>query len=144
MSEIITQFDVEAPATTVWNALTTPDGIRGWWTTEAEVPAGTGAVVKLRFPDAPISWELRIDEAAENERLHWHCIAGPPPWVDTDILFRLAARERGTRVVFDHVGWKDAEEMVRIVTFGWVQMFLQLKAYTETGEPQPFFEFRGD
>jgi uncharacterized protein YndB with AHSA1/START domain len=142
MSEIITQFDVTAPAATVWQALTTRDGIRGWWTTQAEVPQGTGAVLELRFPDAPISWDLRVDEADENERLHWHCIGGPPPWVDTDILFRLAAApDGGTRVLFDHVGWKDAEEMVRIVTFGWVQMFLQLKGYAESGKPQPFFDF---
>jgi uncharacterized protein YndB with AHSA1/START domain len=142
MSGIITQFDVEAPLATVWQALTTPDGIRGWWTTQADVAEGTGGVLKLRFPDAPMSWDLRIDEAAEGERLRWHCVGGPPPWVDTDILFRLsAAPEGGTRVLFDHVGWQDSEEMVRIVTFGWVQMFLRLKAYAESGTPQPFFDF---
>jgi uncharacterized protein YndB with AHSA1/START domain len=142
MHEIITQFDADANAETVWSALTTPDGIHGWWTTQAEVPSGTGAVLKLRFPDAPISWDLRVDEAAENERLRWQCVGGPPPWVDTDMLFRLTeAPEGGTRVLFDHVGWKDAEEMVRVVTFGWVQMFLRLKAYAESGKPQPFFDF---
>jgi uncharacterized protein YndB with AHSA1/START domain len=142
VSEIITQFDVDAPGTRLWHALTTEAGIRGWWTTQAEVPEGTGAVLKLRFPDAPISWDLRVDEAAENERLRWHCVGGPPPWVDTDILFRLgAAPDGGTRLLFDHVGWKDAEEMVRIVTFGWVQMFLRLKGYAESGTPQPFFDF---
>jgi hypothetical protein len=31
--------------------------------------------------------------------------------------------------------------MVRIVTFGWVQMFLRLKGYAESGTPQPFFDF---
>ena len=142
MSEIITQFDVEAPTESVWKALTTQDGITSWWTTRAEVPAGTGGVVKLSFPDAPMTWDLRIDEAAENERLRWHCVGGPPQWVDTDMVFRLAsAPEGGTRVLFDHVGWKDSEEMVRIVTFGWVQMFVQLKAYAETGDPSPFFDF---
>jgi uncharacterized protein YndB with AHSA1/START domain len=142
MSAIITQFDVDAADGVVWQALTTPEGIRSWWTTQAEVPFGTGAVLKLRFPDAPISWDLRVDEAVENERLRWHCVGGPPPWVDTDILFRLAAApERGTRMLFDHVGWNDAEEMIRVVTFGWVQMFLRLKGYVETGTPQPFFDF---
>jgi uncharacterized protein YndB with AHSA1/START domain len=142
MSEIITQFDVASPAETLWRALTTADGIRSWWTTQAEVPDGTSAVLRLRFPDAPMSWDLRVDEAVENERLRWHCIGGPPPWVGTDIVFRLdTAPENGTRVLFDHVGWKDAEEMVRVVTFGWVQMFLRLKAYAETGTPQPFFDF---
>jgi hypothetical protein len=94
------------------------------------------------FPDAPISWDFRIDEAAADERLRWHCVGGPPPWVDTDILFRPApVPEGGTRVLFDHVGWKDAEEMVRVVTFGRVQMFPRLKACAESGTPRPFFDF---
>jgi uncharacterized protein YndB with AHSA1/START domain len=142
MSKMITQFDVDAPATAVWKALSTGEGIRSWRTTQAEVPDGPAAVLNLRFPDAPMSWDLRVDEADENERLRWHCVGGPPPWVDTDILFRLvAAPGGGTRVLFDHVGWKDAEEMVRIVTFGWVQMFLRLKDYAEIGKPQPYFDF---
>ncbi len=142
MSEIITQFDVDAPTATVWKALASSEGIRSWWTTQAEVRDGAAAVLKLHFPDAPMSWDFRVDEADENKRLRWRCVGGPPPWVDTDILFRLgAAPEGGTRVLFDHVGWKDAEEMVRIVTFGWVQMFLRLKGYAETGNPQPFFDF---
>jgi uncharacterized protein YndB with AHSA1/START domain len=142
VAEIITQVDVAAPAPAVWKALTTGEGIRGWWTTRAEVPEGAGAVLKLRFPDAPMSWDLRVDEAAENERLRWHCVGGPPPWIGTDVLFRLAeAPDGGTRVLFDHVGWKDAEEMVRLVTFGWVQMLVRLKGYAESGDAQPHFDF---
>ncbi len=142
MADVLTQFDVNAPPEKVWQALTTPEGIRGWWTTHADMADGRGPVLELRFPDAPVSWELRIDEAEENEQLRWHCVGGPPAWIDTDVVFRLESAPNGkTRVVFDHVGWKDAEEMVRIVTFGWVQMFLRLQAFAETGEPQPFFDF---
>jgi uncharacterized protein YndB with AHSA1/START domain len=142
VSEIISQFDVDASASTVWKALTTADGIRSWWTTRAEVPEGLGTTVKVRFPESPSSWDLRVDEAVENERLRWHCTGGPPPWIETDVLFRLAAApEGGTRVLFDHVGWKDAEEMVRVVTFGWVEMFQRLRAYVASGKPQPYFDF---
>jgi uncharacterized protein YndB with AHSA1/START domain len=142
VSEILTQFDVDAPRAAVWKAITTQDGIRSWWTTHADVPKGVGSVLSLRFPDAPISWDLRVDEAVENEKLHWHCVGGPPPWVDTDVVFRLTdSPEAETRVLFDHTGWNEAEDMVRIVTFGWVQMFLQLKGYLETGRAQPFFDF---
>ena len=142
MSKMITQFDVDAPATAVWKALSTGEGIRSWRTTQAEVPDGPAAVLNLRFPDAPMSWDLRVDEADENERLRWHCVGGPPP-VGRH-RHPLPARRGaggGTRVLFDHVGWKDAEEMVRIVTFGWVQMFLRLKDYAEIGKPQPYFDF---
>jgi uncharacterized protein YndB with AHSA1/START domain len=141
MSGIITQFDVEADPGTVWRALTTGEGIRSWWTTQAEAD-GPGGDLRLRFPDAPMTWDFHVEEATENELLRWRCVGGPPPWVDTDILFRLAAApEGGTRVLFDHLGWKDADDMVRVVTFGWVQMFLRLKGYAETGTAQPYFDF---
>jgi hypothetical protein len=44
----------------------------------------------------------------------------------------------------DHTGWRDAEEaeeIVRIVTFGWGQILPRLRQYAETGRPAPFFEF---
>lgn len=65
----------------------------------------------------------------------------PRRWTPTSSSASTDARDDGTRVLFDHVGWKDAEEMVRIVTFGWVQMFLRLEGYAESGKPQPFFDF---
>lgn len=139
MSEIITQVDVDAAPEALWGALTTTEGLRSWWTTQAEA---SDEKVEVRFPDAPMAWELRVDEAVENERLHWHCVGGPPPWVDTDVVFRLeGGPDGGTRVVFDHTGWKDAEEMVRVVTFGWIEMLQRLRAYAASGTPQPYFDF---
>jgi hypothetical protein len=42
---------------------------------------------------------------------------------------------------FDHTGWEQADDMVRIVTFGWGQILPRLKQYAETGTPAPFFDF---
>lgn len=47
----------------------------------------------------------------------------------------------GTRVVFDHTDFAQVDETFRIVTLGWAQMLLQLKRYTESGEPVPYFSF---
>ena len=138
MTAILMQMDVDAPAERVWQALSTPEGIRAWWTTQADVE---GDVIKLSFPDAPMTWDLRTEEASEGCRLHWRCVGGPPPWVGTDIVFELSPGEGATLVRFDHTGWQDAEEMVRIVTFGWGQILPRLKQSAETGQPSPFFDF---
>ena len=137
------QVDVAADKRAVWDALTTHEGITSWWTTRAEVPQGRGAVLKLRFPDAPITWDLRVDEAQEPERLVWRCVGGPPPWVDTDITFALspAAQGDGTTVSFDHVGWRETDQTFRIVTFGWGQMLARLKGFLDGGKPLPYFDF---
>jgi uncharacterized protein YndB with AHSA1/START domain len=143
MPEILMQLDIGAEPGDVYRALTTPEGVTGWWSTRAEVPTDVGSVLKVAFPDAPFTWDLRIDEAAPGRRLAWHCVGGPPPWIGTDILFRLdqAPDGRGTRLLFDHVGWAAADEMYRIVTYGWGDVLRHLKTYAESGKPTPFAEF---
>jgi uncharacterized protein YndB with AHSA1/START domain len=141
--QILMQFDVAAPPEEVYRALTTQAGVTSWWSTRSEVPGEVGGVVKVAFPDAPFTWDLRVDDAEPGSRLAWHCVGGPPPWIGTDIVFQLApgADGQGTRVLFDHVGWADADAMYRIVTYGWGQVLSHLKAYAETGKPTPYADF---
>jgi uncharacterized protein YndB with AHSA1/START domain len=143
VTKILMQFDVAANQRATWDALTTHEGITSWWSTRAEVPTGPGAVLRLSFPDAPITWDLRVDEAEEPQRLRWHCVGGPPQWVDTDIAFALspASDGDGTTVYFDHVGWRETDQMFRIVTFGWGQVLARLKAFLDSGKPVPYFDF---
>jgi uncharacterized protein YndB with AHSA1/START domain len=141
VSEILMQVEVAAEPRTVWEALTTQRGIAGWWTTRAEVPPGPGGVLKLSFPDAPVTWDLRVDRAEAPERLVWHCVGGPPQWVGTEVAFALDPAGPGTTVRFDHVGWRDTDQMYRVVTFGWGQMLGRLKGFCDTGRPMPYFDF---
>jgi uncharacterized protein YndB with AHSA1/START domain len=110
--EILMQLDVAAGQEAAWEALTTHQGITSWWTTRAEVPEGPGAVLK-------------------------------PQWVDTEVAFALspAAEGEGTTVRFDHVGWREADQMFRVVTFGWGQMLSRLKGFLDSGKAMPYFDF---
>jgi uncharacterized protein YndB with AHSA1/START domain len=42
-------FDTTAPRDTVFAALTTTQGLSGWWTTIVKAEAGVGAVVRFTF-----------------------------------------------------------------------------------------------
>jgi uncharacterized protein YndB with AHSA1/START domain len=141
--EILMQLDVAAGQEAAWQALTTHQGITSWWTTRAEVPEGQGAVLKLSFPDAPVTWDLRVDHARQPQRLVWHCVGGPPQWVDTEVAFVLSPAAQGdaTTVRFDHVGWREADQMFRVVTFGWGQVLSRLKAFLDSGKATPYFDF---
>jgi uncharacterized protein YndB with AHSA1/START domain len=142
MPDIAMQIDVSADPATVYRALTTTDGVAGWWTTRNQTTGTVGETDRMWFPDAPMAWELRVDEAVPGKLLARHCVGGPPAWVGTDVRFTLeAVPDGGTRIVFDHTGFPAADEMFRIVTLGWAQMLLQLKRHTETGDPAPYFDF---
>jgi uncharacterized protein YndB with AHSA1/START domain len=100
-----------------------------------------GETSQFRFPDAPVSWDMKVTEAMPGQLLAWHCTGGPPQWVGTDVRWTLTPAAEGTRVVFDHTGFAAKDEMFRMVTLGWAQMLLRLKQYGETGTPTPYFQF---
>ena len=73
-----------ADAASAYTALTTQDGITGWWTSRA---AGTGAQagdrLSMSFPDAPMTWDMRVTTAEEPTIVEWDCTGGPPGWAGT-------------------------------------------------------------
>lgn len=123
-------------------ALTTHDGITGWWTSRAEVPgADVGDVLKMSFPDAPITWDMRVAAADAPARVEWNCVGGPPGWPGTGVRWMIEKTDAGVVVRLDHTGFPSVDDMFRIVTVGWAQMLLSLKAYLESGHRKPFFDF---
>ncbi|MFI7067209.1 SRPBCC domain-containing protein [Kribbella sp. NPDC050124] len=132
----------KADAAAAYSALTTQDGITAWWTSRADVPgAAVGDMLKMSFPDAPITWDMRIEQVDEPLRLEWLCAGGPPGWETTRVRWDVEANETGVVVRLDHEGFAAVDDMFRIVTVGWAQMLLSLKAYLETGVRKPFFNF---
>lgn len=140
--DIAMQIDIGAPATLLYRALTTTEGIAGWWTTRNETAGAPGSVDRFWFPDVPFAWEMRVDAAEPGKLLAWHCVGGPPPWIGTDVRWALEPADGSTRVVFDHTGFAGKDENFRIVTLGWAQMLLRLQGFAQTGTPVPFFVVR--
>jgi uncharacterized protein YndB with AHSA1/START domain len=131
--------DIAAPPDAVYAALATTEGVAGWWTTKNETTGTVGDTNRYWFPGAPMSWDLRVEEARPAGSVAWHCVGGPPAWIGTDIRWTLSPTEGGTLVVFDHTGFAEVDAEYRTVTLGWAQMVLHLKKNLETGEPTPFF-----
>ncbi|MCX4404164.1 SRPBCC domain-containing protein [Streptomyces sp. NBC_01764] len=140
MADIALQIRVATDPETVYRAVSTPEGVAGWFTTGAQIGEGVGALHRLSFPGAPMTWDFRIDEAAAGKRLAQTVVAGPPQWIDTEIAYALEVHpEGGTVVRFDHIGFAEIDDMFREVTMGWAGMFARLKEYVETGTPVPYF-----
>ena len=140
MHHLVEVDGVDAAA--AYSPLTTPDGVTGWWTRRAEVSgARVGDVLRMSFPDAPMSWDMRIAEAEGPTGLRWECIGGRPGWPGTEIAWGVENTGSGAVVRLDHTGFSTVDDMFRIVTVGWSQMLLSLKAYLESGRRQPFFDF---
>jgi uncharacterized protein YndB with AHSA1/START domain len=142
MADIAMQIDVAAAPADVYTALTSTDGVSGWWTTRNETRGVVGQVDRFWFPDAPMSWDMEVTEATPGESVRWHCVGGPPDWIGTDVRWTLQESDGGTLVVFDHTGFAEVGPMFRIVTLGWAQMLERLQRYLASGAPVPYFDHK--
>ena len=140
MPDIAMQIEVPAPAEAAYRALTTTDGVAGWWTDRNETSGVPGQVDRFHFPDAPMSWDMRVRQAEPAKLVAWRCVGGPPEWIGTDVRWTLQPADGGTVVLLDHTGFAKIDTMFRIVTLGWAQMLLRMRQFLQTGAPAPFFQ----
>lgn len=135
MSDVLFRFDVDAAPEAVLEATT--DGIKSFWTTRAEVPAEVGETLTLEFAEAPLPFDLKLEQSDERTVV-WRTETFPPHWVGTTVRWDVEPREGGSTVMFRHAGFDDDEETGR-VAYTWGQIMMKLKEYAETGAPDPVF-----
>lgn len=137
MTSILFRFDVDAVPQAVLEALKTTEGIKGFWTTQADVPREVGETLKLGFSAAPLPFDLRLEQSDERT-VAWRTETFPPHWVGTTIRWDVEAREDGSTVDFQHDGFTDHGHAGH-AAYTWGQIMVQLKRYAETGRPAPVF-----
>ena len=142
MASILLRVPLSADAGSIYKALTTIEGVNGWWSNHTEGPEGTGSTMKVAFPDAPITFDFEVTEETPNQRVLWRCLAGPPEWIGTDISFDIQTDGDGNRsALFAHLGWKSTEESFPFIAYSWAQILPRLKKLAEEGRAEPYFDF---
>lgn len=134
------------PPAAVYAALTTPDGLRGWWTQDCDVAAEVGGTIHLRFGHT--HKDMRIERLDPGREVRWQCtgahiavaqISRKDEWVGTRIAFHLAPEGKGrTRMEFEHVGLVPAFECYSLCSDGWRYFLGSLQQFVETGRGSPY------
>lgn len=134
--------EIEAGEDAIYQALTTSKGLASFWTPQSEAEPSVGSVAVFRFAGAPVDLKMRIDGLEPGKRVAWSCQGDFSHWQGTTVTWELspAVQGPGITVLFRHEGWgPDYPEMdFAHVNFVWGQVVGRLKAYCETGNPQPF------
>ena len=135
------QFDIAADPGDVEQALTTREGIASWWSSKVEgSPEADGRALEVSFPDVPRPFDFSV--ARSGGGVEWAVGSQPEWWQGTTVAWVIDANPDGpgTRLRFRHRDFDSANPIIDIVTPAWAQIIGRLKAYVETGEPQPFFD----
>ncbi|HMD45349.1 MAG TPA: SRPBCC domain-containing protein [Acidimicrobiales bacterium] len=124
----------------VFRALTTIEGLTGWWASSATGSAGAGGRFDLGFGGLGETITMQVDRAQPPAVVTWTCLrhSGLPDWDGTTITFELAPEAGGTGLDFRHVGLVPDLECYGQCRAGWERFLSSLRAYTESGRGAPF------
>ena len=136
MADILHRVGTTAARDTVYQALTTVDGLAAWWTTDTE---GSGEdLLRFRFGDVG-GFDMKVLELQPDTRVRWEVVDGPEEWVGTTVTFDLKQEGEWTVVLFAHEGWREQVEFMNHCTTKWGLFLMSLKSLveTDTGAPHP-------
>jgi len=120
----------------VYDALTTVDGLAGWWTDDTKGSGEVGGVLEFRFPPLD-GFDMEVVEAKPSERVTWRVADGPGEWIGTTIEWRLRQEDEYTIVLFRHEGWQEPGEFMHHCSTKWGSYLMSMKSLVETGEGAP-------
>ena len=120
----------------VYDALTTIDGLAGWWTTDTKGDAVPGGTLTFRFGEAG-GFDMEVLDLRPSERVVWRVADGPEEWIGTTIDWELRQDGDYTIVLFSHRGWKEPVEFMHHCSTKWASYLLSLKSLVETGQGAP-------
>jgi uncharacterized protein YndB with AHSA1/START domain len=130
---------INAPAEKVYEAITTPAGVSGWWTSDNRIADAVGGYAEFTFGDRYHN-KMRILALEPGRRVEWECLEGDPEWVGTTFAFDLEPVEGGTRLRFAHNGWREESDFFANCSFHWGFYMQSLKDFCEKGRGTPFQE----
>ena len=137
MPDILHRIGVEhSSPERVYEALTTLDGLSGWWTEDTTGQTGVGDVIKFRF-GPPGGFDMAVDKLDPGHLVRWEVVDGPSEWIGTHVNWELRQDGDFTIVLFSHQGWREPVEFMYHCSTKWASFLLSLKQLIETGVGAP-------
>jgi uncharacterized protein YndB with AHSA1/START domain len=141
LMDIVHRVGIKAPASKVYAALSTIDGLAGWWTERTSGNARIDGILAFRFHslagDEIGGFDMQVLELVPDSRVRWRVKDGPPEWLGTEIEFKLSQQDGWTTVMFAHRGWREAVEFMAHCSTKWATFLLSLRDRVETGKGRP-------
>lgn len=139
MVDILHRIGITAAPEEVGAALTTIEGLRGWWTDDTSGATGIGEVIRFRFAGAPApgGFDMEVLESEPGKLVLWEVVTGPEEWVGTQVRFEISRTDGWTIVLFRHEGWAEPGEFMHHCSTKWATFLMSLKQLVETGTGRP-------
>ena len=142
MTDINVEIDIEGSAQKVFEAITTQDGLSGWWAQNCDIgAAAVGEDYEFRFDDgaAGMVVQTRVEKIDPGKSLQWSVVDNSKHsgWVGTTVDFALSEGGATTNLKFVHAGFPEDMPGFEQTAGGWQHFMQSLKSYVETGSGTP-------
>ncbi len=139
--DILLSVEIMANPSTLFEAITTGEGLASFWTPFATAEPTPGSEARFEFTGAPVPLRMQVEKLEAVTGVEWKCLGDFPNWQDTRVEWGIqpGPTEGGTTVMFKHTGFPDAQPEAEFssVAYTWATVLGALKAYAETGVPAP-------
>ncbi|WP_246269285.1 SRPBCC family protein [Chitinophaga oryzae] len=132
MNNIWHRLVIKASPEDVYKALSTQEGLAGWWTPDTVAKPETGSVARFTFDD--YFKEMKVLALEPSKQVKWEVLKAVDEWIGTTITFDLEPHKNGTALFFHHDGWKDYTPMYAGCTYDWAMFLRSLRRLCETGK----------
>lgn len=123
----------------VFRAVTTSEGISGWWTKNNMMSSKVGDEIEFIFGNRYHN-KMEITNLVENKFVKWKCIEGDTEWIGTIFTFHIEKENGNSILRFAHDDWREETDFFASCNFQWGHYMQSLKDYCETGKGTPFEE----
>ncbi len=137
MAKIFHVFHINAYPLTVFEAVSTLEGLSGWWTEDTGGSTETGEIVNFRFGDRYYI-EMEIVKQEQGKYLEWKCHQGEDEWIGTNLTFEIIPNGENSLVKFTHRNWKEITDFYGVCNYHWGLYMKSIKLFCETGTGTPF------
>ena len=136
MADILHRIGVEhSSPQRVYDALSTLDGLSGWWAEKTTGDTEPGGVIEFRF--GPGGIDMKVVELDPGRLVRWEVVGGPGEWIGTEVRFDIRQDGDWAIVLFRHEGWREPVEFMSHCSTKWATFLMSLKQLVETGTGAP-------
>lgn len=140
MAKIYHLLTISAPVENVFEAISTVEGLKGWWTNLTTGSTEVGGELSFGFGK---DYDMMVVKNSDNYSLvEWEVVkstfADGHQWIGTRISFGLSSdKNKNTVLRFEHNGWKEITDFYGVCNYHWGLFMVSLKALCETGKGNP-------
>ena len=134
-TDIRINVGIKAIPEKVYKAVTTQEGLEGWWCKQTTAKPELGFVNVFTF--GKFRNEMKITTLTPNQKVEWKCIGSIDEWIGTEISFNLEEKDGMTILRFAQAGWRAVTDTFAGCTYDWALFLKSLKSFCETGSGSP-------